>query len=277
MTIAQKTALALKHSKGEFGSLASLEMSVMILPDAPKSNPPEVNPDYSNGPTTNRNLIGPTQGASMPENDTLSTPQSPYTATRALIHDLTLPTFPNFDIPPSPPGSPLHGMDAKFNHFLLLKKQGVHFNEKLAHSSALKNPSLLQKLMDFAGVEDGDQYATTLPKDVWDPLVFPAWAFKEELAKRQQEFLKKREEAKARQQRESIEFVSPAGLVKGVGGSASESGSKGFRVSAVERVMAGLDRDRMRSPAAGNGGNLPERKHEGLQHRPNPRKRSRSR
>lgn len=252
-------------------------MCVMTLPDAPASDPPEVNPDYSDGPSPNGNLIGPTQGASMPENDALSTPQSPYTATRALIHDLTLPTSPNFDIPPSPPGSPPPGMDAKFNHFLLLKKQGVHFNEKLAHSSALKNPSLLQKLMDFAGVEEGDQYATTLPKNVWDPFVFPARAFKEELAKSQQEILKKREEAKARQQRESIEFVSPAASVKGVGGSASESGSKGFRVSAAERVMAGLDRDRTRSPAAGNGGNLLERKHEGLQHRPNPRKRSRSR
>lgn len=127
--------------------------------------------------------------------------------------------------------------------------------------------------MDFAGVEEGDQYATTLPKDVWDPSGFPAWAFKEELAKSQQEILKKREEAKARQQRESIDFVSPAALVKGAG----EAGSKGLRGSVAERVMAGLDRDRTRSPAAGNGGNLPERKYEGHQPRPNQRKRSRSR
>lgn len=122
-------------------------------------------------------------------------------------------------------------------------------------------------------MEQGDQYATTLSMDVWDPLGFPAWAFKEQLAKTQQEILKKREEAISRQQRESIEFAS----VKGGGGSTSEASSKGFRGSAAERVMAGLDRDRTRSPAAGNGGNLPERKHEGLQHRPNPRKRSRSR
>lgn len=122
-------------------------------------------------------------------------------------------------------------------------------------------------------MEEGDQYATTLSKDVWDPLGFPAWAFKEQLAKTQQEILKKREEAISRQQRESIEFAS----VKGGGGSTSEASSKGFRGSAAERVMAGLDRDRTRSPAAGNGGNLPERKHEGLQHRPTPRKRSRSR
>lgn len=126
-------------------------------------------------------------------------------------------------------------------------------------------------------MEEDDQYATTLPKDVWNPLGFPAWAFKEELAKSQQEILKKREEAKARQQRESIDFVSPAASIKGAGGSASEAGSKGFRGSVAERVMAGLDRDRTRSPAAENGGNLPERKHEGLQHRPNQRKRSRSR
>lgn len=129
--------------------------------------------------------------------------------------------------------------------------------------------------MDFAGVEEGDQYATTLPKDVWDPSGFPSWAFKEELAKSQQEILKKREEANARQQRESIGFVLPAAPVKEGGG--FEAGLKGLRGSAAERVMAGLDRGRKRSPAAGNGGNLPERKHEGLQHRPNPRKRSRSR
>lgn len=253
-------------------------MSVMFLSEASASKTPQVSPDYYDDPNLNGNLIGPAQGASMPENGALSTPQSPYTATRALIHDLTLPLSPNFDIPPSPPGSPPPGMDAKFNHFLLLKKQGVHFNEKLAHSSALKNPSLLHKLMDFAGVEESDQYATTLPKDVWDPSGFPAWAFKEELAKSQQEILKKKDEARARQQRESIEFISPAALAKsGGGGSASEASSKGFRGSAAERVMAGLDRDRTRSPAAGNGGNLPERKHEGLQHRPNARKRSRSR
>ena len=30
--------------------------------------------------------------------------------------------------------------NARFKHFLELKKQRIHFNEKLARSSALKNP-----------------------------------------------------------------------------------------------------------------------------------------
>ncbi|KAJ6155043.1 hypothetical protein N7470_005609 [Penicillium chermesinum] len=47
---------------------------------------------------------------------------------------------PNLDIPPSPPGSPDPAANAKFQHFLSLKHQGVHFNAKLATSSSLKNP-----------------------------------------------------------------------------------------------------------------------------------------
>lgn len=175
-------------------------------------------------------------------------------------------------------------MDRKFEHFLELKKQGVHFNEKLARSSALKNPSLLQKLMDFAGVEEHDQYATTLSKDIWDPLGFPAWAYKEELLKSQQDILKQRDESKSRLHRDNIEFISgtTSGQSSKGGTPASEMGVKPPRRSAAERVMAGLDRERTRSPmvdATSARADIERRggRQEGLQHRPNTRKRSRSR
>ncbi|MCJ1377398.1 hypothetical protein MMC17_000493, partial [Xylographa soralifera] len=200
--------------------------------------------------------IGPSIGPfnDLPESEPASAPQSPYSANRALIRDLTLPTIANFNIPDSPPGSPPRGMDEKFGQFFKLKKQGVHFNEKLARSSALKNPSLLKKLMDFAGVDESEQYATILPSGIWDPEGFPPSAYKEELAKSQQAILRKREEERAKVQRESIEFVSASasGQSSRAGTPGSAGLGKGLRGSAAERVMAGLDRDRVRSPQTSN-------------------------
>ena len=139
-------------------------------------------------------------------------------------------------------------MEKKFEHFLELKKQGVHFNEKLAKSSALKNPSLLQKLMVSGGLDEEDQYSTTLPLDIWNPKGFPPWAYKEELAKSQQEITKKREEESSRLQRESIDFVSATNAEEPI-----RNGTKGSKTSAAERVMAGLNRDRMRPTQGGPG------------------------
>ena len=176
-----------------------------------------------------------------------SVPGSPYTANRTTIRELTLPTVPNFDIPMSPPGSPSPRMNAKLDQFLELKKSGIHFNEKLAKSSALKNPSLLQKLIASAGVDSQEQYSSTLSKDLWDPAGFPPWAYKEDLAKSQQE-LTKEKEAKAPSQRDSIDFV-PGTLTDrsaGRGIPASNSTRADSRVSAAERVMAGLNRDKRR-------------------------------
>ncbi|KAL8658135.1 MAG: hypothetical protein Q9226_001254 [Calogaya cf. arnoldii] len=98
-------------------------------------------------------------------------------------------------------------MSQKFDHFLQLKRQGMHFNGKLAGSSALKNPMLLQKLMSSAGLTEGDQYATTLPKDLWDPTAFPAWAYKEELAESHQNVTSRKNDEDARLQRDRVEFV----------------------------------------------------------------------
>lgn len=139
-------------------------------------------------------------------------PASPYSANRALLRDLTLPTAPNLDIPPSPPGSPPPGLNAKFDQFLELKrKKGTHFNARVAQSAALKNPALMDKLLGFVGMEpsfedgnDGtEQYATTLPGDIWDPKGFPEWAFRGQLRRTQDRVQKE----KARGTGQGVEFV----------------------------------------------------------------------
>ncbi|OBT48643.1 hypothetical protein VE00_00816 [Pseudogymnoascus sp. WSF 3629] len=204
-----------------------------IQPDAPIVGP-------ALGPTAADSTASP-----LPEDPDDATPRSPYSASRALLRDLTMPPVPNFDIPPSPPGSPPPTTEKKFAHFLQLKKQGTHFNERLANSSALKNPSLMQKLMDFADVSEEDQYATTLPKDVWDPSGFPKWAYKDELAKSQQQVLKRKEEEKLGGPRE---FVPASGSGESSRSATPSAVPRGAPMSAAERVMAGLDRGKSNSP-----------------------------
>ncbi|KAI1078304.1 HCNGP-like protein-domain-containing protein [Whalleya microplaca] len=134
-------------------------------------------------------------------------PGSPYSANRAMLRDLTLPTLPNMDIPPSPPGSPAPAVNKKFEQFLELKKQGVHFNSKIAQSTALKNPALMDKLLNFAEIDQKAQYATTLGTDIWDPAGFPRWAYKEQLKQSQTEITQSR----ARSKGSPVKFVPPAG------------------------------------------------------------------
>ena len=206
-------------------------------------------------------------------------PQSPFSINRAIIRDLTLPVAPNLDIPLSPPGSPLSGIDKKFEGFLDLKHKGIHFNEKLARSSALKNPSLLKKLMDFAGMKEDEQYLSTLPKELWDPTGFPNWTYKEKLAESHQEVLKQQARERAKTQRESIEFVSASASGESSrAGTPASTSSKVLRGSAAERVMAGLDRERLKSPQTSA---LPSRSNSGRRRRSRSpqqrRKRSRSR
>ena len=173
---------------------------------------------------------------------------SPHMLERTAIRNLTLPMNPNLDIPPSPLGSPPSGANQKFAHFLKLKKEGIHFNSKLATSSALKNPSLLPKLMNSAGVEESQQYATTLPFDLWDPSRFPEWAYKEGLSTIHQDFTKRKEDDRVKNLRDSIEFVSASNPVLPTRGSTPGIGSRAIKGSAAERVMAGLDRERKGSP-----------------------------
>ena len=184
-----------------------------------------------------------------PTSTTSSPPTSPYTSERALIHSLTLPLTPTFTIPPSPPGSPRPSAAKKVSHFLELKAQGVHFNAKLAQSRALRNPSLLQSLSTFAGLDGGDvQYRSTLP--VGTGAVpeggFPTWAYWEALNKRQEDITLAKTKG-----RTEVQFVP---------GKASGS--------AAERVRAGLDRSNRASPnGSTSGGEGSARKTQGDQRR----------
>jgi hypothetical protein len=127
---------------------------------------------------------------------------------------------------------------------MILKGREIHFNDKLSKSAALKNPSLMQKLMDFSGIDEAAQYATTLSKELWNPGQFPELAYKEELSKSQQRILKKQEDEKIRGQREAVDFIPAA-----ASGESSRSGTPRIgQKSAAERIMAGLDRGRSNSP-----------------------------
>lgn len=92
----------------------------------------------------------------------------------------------------------------KFEQFLELKKKGVHFNSKIAKSSALKNPSLMDKLMKFVEVDQKGQYKTTLGPESWDPSIFPKTAYKEQLRQSQTEI----SQAKARSKGGAVGFVA---------------------------------------------------------------------
>ena len=103
-----------------------------------------------------------------------------------LVRHLTQASHPMTTIPPSPPGSPDPATDAKFKRFLDLKAQGLHFNEDLAKKDSFRNPALLSTLMERAGLSTDAQYATSLPTAVYDPTALPSYAYKDELARRQQ-------------------------------------------------------------------------------------------
>lgn len=171
-------------------------------PAPQKAAPPP--PATINGPAQ-----GPAVALPSPENDAADDlpPGSPYTSSRAIIQNLTLPTVPNFDIPPSPPGSPPQRATEKFAQFLELKKKGQHFNQRLESSTVLRDPGHSQKLMDFAGISEEEQHASTLPEHLAVPVVFPPWAYVEELRASQKRILKAKEQDKSRTPRSAIDFV----------------------------------------------------------------------
>jgi hypothetical protein len=118
-----------------------------------------------------------------------------------------MPPVPNFDIPPSPPGSPPPHSTAKFARFLDLKQKGTHFNQRLYQSSALRNPGLLPKLMDFAGISQEDQYATPWSNERAVATKWPDWAYGEELLAAHEKIARTKEQEKASNPRQTVDFV----------------------------------------------------------------------
>lgn len=130
---------------------------------------------------------------------------------QVIIRRLTRASHPMPAIPDSPPGSPDLATNARIERFLELKARGVHFNADLAGKSTFRNPSLLSNMMKRAGIDEEDQYTTTLPKALWDPSMFPDWSYKEGLLKSQQELREKDEAVKKTQSaagKRTIEFAS---------------------------------------------------------------------
>ncbi|KAL8895503.1 MAG: hypothetical protein Q9192_003592 [Flavoplaca navasiana] len=201
-------------------------------------------------------LVGPqalpTDGLN---HDGLTGGLSAYSERRATIRNLTLPTIFDLEIPPSPPGSPSPEISQKFEYFMQLKKQGLHFNEKLGGSSALKNPLLLHKLMSSAGLREADQYATPLPKCLWNPKAFPAWAYDEALIRSEQDLMSRKEDENTRKQRDRVNFIPATkqdrSSLEGI--PTMTPGSTASASSTAETVSADLDKDQGRTTKETSG------------------------
>ena len=153
----------------------------------PAANDREANSSQDlDGNATMGPMIGP---APPPEDeDEQGAPPVPAEMSeRDVIRYWTDAPVPSASLPPSPPGSPDPAANERFARFLELKATGVHFNHDLAGKVTFRNPGLLATMMARAGVEEGAQYNTSLPRDLWDPTGFPEWAYKEGLLKSQQE------------------------------------------------------------------------------------------
>ncbi|KAK2592841.1 hypothetical protein QQS21_009444 [Conoideocrella luteorostrata] len=201
--------------------------TVAIFNESPKEVPAPTCQTPNQQEESSQPTIGPVPlGPSLPPPDSNlppslpsqepSAPSSPYTSQRALIHDLTLPSIPNLTIPPSPSGSPPRITNEKFQQFLDLKRKGIHFNTKLESSTALRNPSLTDKLLSFADLSGLAQYETTLPLDLYDPSGFPEWAYREKLRRSREALVKEREGEKAGVR--GVDFVSSTSTTPGGGG-----------------------------------------------------------
>ncbi|KAK5720031.1 hypothetical protein LTR15_007304 [Elasticomyces elasticus] len=166
-------------------------------------------------PETHIQPLGPAQGPSALAQDMSDTPSdppaSPYTSERLRVRELTMPPFPNFEIPDAPPLPQMNSEEAaalaattkKFERFLELKKQGVHFNERLQNSSSLRNPSLLPKLMEFASISLEDSYASTISESEGGvPVKWAEECYVENLVKQNEKREKKRVA-----EREKVDFV----------------------------------------------------------------------
>ena len=127
----------------------------------------------------------------------------------------------------------------KFAQFLELKQKGQHFNQRLESSTVLRDPGHLQKLMDFAGITEEEQYASALPEGLAVPTTFPEWAYVEALRESQKGITKSREEERSKKPREAIEFVPGTGA--GTTSRTDTPSGKNLSQSATERIMAGLD------------------------------------
>ncbi|KAI1193000.1 hypothetical protein F5X97DRAFT_315548 [Nemania serpens] len=206
------------------------ESEVVVEDEKPTVYGPQIGPSSASGPIfpplEEEEDAGGRLG--VVDSDAPSRPGSPYTATRALLRDLTLPAVADVSIPPSPPGSPPAATSRKFEAFLELKrKKGVHFNARLADTPSMRNPALADKLAAFAELGHRDAYRSTLAPDLWDPDAFPRLAYRERLRQSQAEVA----QARTRAAGEPVKFVAAAAAAEaaGVDGKAPQGAGTGKR------------------------------------------------
>ena len=195
-------------------------------------------PDQSGGNAL-RNAVpesaaaGPLLGPAAPTNGGMMDADSPEEtpnnlSERETIRYLTQASVPMASMPPSPPGATDPAANKRFARFLELKAKGVHFNKDLAGKSTFLNPGLLTTMMARAGIDEEDQYNTSLSTDVWNPKGFPKWAYKEELLKSQQEIRARDTEEKqalSAAGKRTIDFT-PSG---GTSGDSSRRSTPGYQ------------------------------------------------
>jgi hypothetical protein len=237
-----------------FHSSATMLMGIAQGPGRPGIVQPTATIDSNAITSAHGPSEGPSVGPSRPPGEGIDLVEKPgaaslsYADSRAAIRNLTMPPVPNFAIPESPPGSPPLRATKKFDKFLELRQQGIRFNQKLESSSALANPTLFQKLMEYAGLDEQSQYASTLSDDLAVPTRFPEWMYADRLNKTQEELSKRKEQEGRGQPRQfvsggTLEPPSPTRM-----GRTPDRGSRGqSHASAAERVMEGLENDRRSS------------------------------
>lgn len=231
------------------------ELAVAPSAISRRSPPPLAQPLVASEPVS-----GPLQGPSISpppaDNDDPddAPPGSPYTSNRAMVQTLTLPTVPNFKIPPSPPGSPPRRATSKFAQFLDLKRTGQHFNQRLEGSSVLRDPSHMQRLMKFARVQEEDLHASTLSQDAGVPVVFPPWAYVEELRASQKKLATAKEQERSKAPREAVEFVSAT--------QSDTLSGQTSRQSTAKRTVTGSDSEQSKSKSVSKRKELEHRSRE---------------
>ena len=120
-----------------------------------------------------------------------------------------IPELPDWNIPPSPPipdNAEQLPITATVDKYLALKAQGKHFNQTLADNPAFRNPSMINRLREFVGIED--EYGSNMPREVWSHLELPKFAYADKIAQQQRET----ESADAERQagRKAVDFAPAA-------------------------------------------------------------------
>ncbi|TPX37503.1 hypothetical protein SmJEL517_g00724 [Synchytrium microbalum] len=111
-----------------------------------------------------------------------SSTETRFESLRAILKPPAIEGQESYGIPPEPDAECDPDLEAKFENWMNLKLNGMHFNTRLTKTHAFRNPSIMSKMIEFQGL---DEYGSNFPKDMFDPHGFPPEAFVDELEKAQ--------------------------------------------------------------------------------------------